>query len=70
MPTFPRGHSNRNVHTGNARMIIKLAPAEKPKTTARYTFTASDGATLRGIPAIGRGVAGCIPGSSPHGSIR
>jgi len=31
----------------------------------RFDAEAGDGRTLRGIPAIGRGVAGVIPGTSP-----
>jgi hypothetical protein len=71
MATFPRGHSNRTVHTGNQKMIVNLAPIVVPKVskTARFTFTPGDNHTLRGIPAIGRGVAGHIPGTSPSGGI-
>ncbi len=48
-----------------ARFLIEVgepAPASK-------TFRAAlpgDERTLRGIPAIGRSVAGAIPGTSPH----
>ena len=35
-----------------------------------YATAAGDQRKLRGIPAIGRGVAGAIRGTSPHGTIR
>lgn len=41
-----------------------------PALEQRYATTlAGDERKLRGIPAIGRGVAGAMPGTSPH-SIR
>lgn len=57
-------------HARNATLIARLAPDvqqkfERPK---RYVDPA-DTRTLRGIPAIGRGVAGASPGTSPHARI-
>jgi len=50
-----------------ARILIAVGePAPADKT---YRWTAGAERELRGIPAIGRGVQGCIPGTSPH-SIR
>jgi hypothetical protein len=55
-------------HTHNATLIAKLAPDAttklEPHHQRRYQPPA-DTRTLRGIPAIGRGVAGCIPGMNP-----
>lgn len=48
-----------------ARILIEVgepAPASKTFRSA----PAGDERTLRGIPAIGRNVAGAIPGTSPH----
>lgn len=41
MPTFPRGHSNRNVHTGNKRMLVKIKPMryEEPRRQLNDTNT-------------------------------
>jgi hypothetical protein len=55
-------------HQHNATLIAKLAPETqttlKPHHQRQYQPPA-DTRTLRGIPAIGRGVAGCIPGMNP-----
>jgi hypothetical protein len=54
-------------HARNATLIAKLTPDVEQKFTrpARHVDPA-DTRTLRGIPAIGRGVAGASPGTSPH----
>lgn len=49
-----------------ATIIRDIDPTDQ--TTYRTT-AAGDERKLRGIPAIGRGVTGAIPGTSPH-SIR
>jgi hypothetical protein len=55
----------QRTHHTNATLIAKLAPeAPKPLEHRRYQPPA-DTRTLRGIPAIGRGVAGAIPGTNP-----
>lgn len=57
-------------HARNATIIAKLAPdtTQKLERPARHVDPA-DTRTLRGIPAIGRGVAGASPGTSPHVAI-
>ncbi len=66
MPTFPRGTSSRTVWTHNQTII---ATSTKPTATTSpgqlHYHTPADNLTLRGIPAIGRGVAGHIPGTRP-----
>lgn len=51
----------------NAKLIASLAPDDRTLTDERrsYHATAGDERTLRGIPAIGRGVAGVSPGTRP-----
>lgn len=46
-----------------ARVTLETSVEERPVTGAT---AGGDERKLRGIPAIGRGVAGAIPGSSPH----
>lgn len=53
-------------HAHNATLIAKLTPTteqqfQRPKTV-KY---APDPMDLRGIPAIGKGVAGASPGTNP-----
>lgn len=49
---------------------LRDADPNDPELEKRYSTTlAGDERKLRGIPAIGRGVAGAMPGTSPH-SIR
>jgi hypothetical protein len=68
MATFPIAHRNSR-STG-------LVPGRRtqPTTTTpgRVTWITdpSDALTLRGIPAIGRGVAGAIAGTNPAQSHR
>ena len=50
-----------------ANALLDLNP-DDPELQKRYATTlAGDERKLRGIPAIGRGVAGAIPGTSPGG---
>jgi hypothetical protein len=49
---------------------LRDADPDDPELEKRYATTlAGDERKLRGIPAIGRGVTGAIPGTSPH-SVR
>ena len=53
-------------HAHNATIIAKLAPDADHKLQRPTTYVdPSDTRTLRGIPAIGRGVAGASPGTRP-----
>lgn len=58
--------SARQIHEKNARLIAELALEAEPEVPMRAAATpAGDERRLRGIPAIGRGVSGAIPGSKP-----
>lgn len=55
--------------TQQARQLVAVArgtdaPISAPRTRAS---AGGDSRSLRGIPAIGRGVAGAIAGTAPHG---
>lgn len=54
----------------NARLMVDIArdtaTSDEPIRSARGATAGGDERKLRGIPAIGRGVAGAIPGTSPH----
>jgi hypothetical protein len=52
-----------------AKQVAEIVNTTDDHITYRTT-AAGDQAKLRGIPAIGRGVPGCIPGTSPHNSQR
>lgn len=62
MSTFPRGFSNHLTNVANAQLIARLAT----ETGARLERGVSSPVDLRGIPAIGPGVAGAIRGTIPH----
>lgn len=64
MSTFPRGHSARQQLERNRKIIEKINGDLKTKLIVRGA-TAADGITLRGIPAVGRGVTGAITGTRP-----
>lgn len=61
MATFPRGHHARHI----TRPSITAADPVSIRVRITWTHDPSDTRTLRGIPAIGRGVAGHIPGTRP-----
>jgi hypothetical protein len=44
----------------------ETATADTPIRTAGGATAGGDPRRLRGLPAIGRGVSGAIPGTSPH----
>lgn len=49
---------------------ILLETGEAAPITIGHATAGGDERKLRGIPAIARGVAGAIPGTSPHHSNR
>lgn len=71
MPTIRLGQHS-SLPARHIRYTERLAHAHAlrtaiPDTTIiRGQHTAADGITLRGIPAIGRGVAGHVPGTQPE----
>lgn len=50
------------------RIVAEVGDAEMPSSTAGAT-AAGDERRLRGVPAVGRGVSGAIPGTSPVGAL-
>lgn len=62
---LPRYTTEPDFHAKLARILIDVGEPAPPTTAYRAT-AAGDEAKLRGIPAIGRNVAGAIPGTSPH----
>jgi len=55
--------NDRDFQRKLSRILIEIG--EEAPTTTRAT-AGGDERKLRGIPAIGRGVAGAIPGTAPH----
>ncbi len=62
MSTFRKGHSARTVLV---RKVQVVSVSTIPESKITWMLTASDTLTLRGIPALGKGVAGVIRGTSP-----
>ena len=66
MTTFRRGHSAHQQLENNRKLIAKISKTlHDGLTTGIPGATAADAKTLRGIPAIGKGVAGVSPGTRP-----
>jgi hypothetical protein len=67
MATFARGYWQTKCDNHNLAIQTDLRRNEVSTTSTRVTWTtnAGDELTLRGIPAIGRGIAGAIRGTSP-----
>lgn len=67
MPEFPRGFSAYQSNVRNAQLIARLARETGGNVReARPVASPADELTLRGIPAIGRGVQGVIRGTQPE----
>ncbi len=67
LPRFVEGHLERLQHGRILEQIVRETGATvKPR---RHSETAADSLTLRGIPAIGRGVAGVIVGTQPESVV-
>lgn len=64
LPRFLETHQTRTDHARKLEAVVREANANV-QTIYKSAHTAADGQTLRGIPAIGRGVAGCINGTNP-----
>lgn len=65
-----KAHDLRAAQAKALAEIIRNVDPDDPPTAKIYRTTAGgDERKLRGIPAIGRGVAGAIPGTNP-GDIR
>ncbi len=62
MATFRKGHNARTVLV---RRVNVVSVSTIPDSKITWILTASDTLTLRGIPALGKGVAGVIRGTSP-----
>ena len=72
MATFPKGHSAFLMRCENAEKIAAAlretgGHIERARPS-RFEFPL--GTDLRGIPAVGRGVAGVIPHTAPESVIR
>ncbi len=61
MTTFAKGHSARTVLVRRVQVITVTTSPLK----VTWHVDPCDSLTLRGIPAIGRGVAGHITGTNP-----
>lgn len=67
MPTFPRGFwtNKTSAHNNALAKTIERSTIQTAPGKITWIVNAGDEATLRGIPAIGRGVQGAIAGSNP-----
>jgi hypothetical protein len=71
MPLLPRfNRTTERIHDQQtiARVILESTPTETTTPTVQRATLPGDTRRLRGIPAIGYGVDGAIPGTNPHNS--
>jgi hypothetical protein len=67
--TFPKGHNAYLMRCENAEKIASAARETGGSLVVEKRLmmhTAADAISLRGIPAVGRGVAGVIFGTQPE----
>jgi hypothetical protein len=67
MPTFSLQQKHADLDHHNAQLILEVArdTGTTPITETKVLSLIGDEQQLRGIPAIGRGVQGCITGTAP-----
>ncbi len=64
LPRFLETFETRRAHAAKLERVVREAGGDlREQRTSSHT--AADGISLRGIPAIGRGVAGVIAGTNP-----
>ena len=64
LPRFLEDHQSRLEHARKLEKVVRDAGGDL-RDERPTAHTAVDGVALRGIPAIGRGVSGVIPGTAP-----
>lgn len=63
LPRFLERHAEQRAHV--AKLTAAVAGTTVDLAQRKHHNDPADTLTLRGIPAIGRGVAGCIRGTNP-----
>ncbi len=66
LPRFLETFETRRAHAAKLERVVRESGGDL-RDERPSTYTAADGNSLRGIPAIGRGVAGVIAGTKPGG---
>lgn len=66
MPTFSLAMRNAHLDAHNAQRLREFSREAGPTEMRPGATAGGDERKLRGIPSIARGVAGAIPGTSPH----
>lgn len=64
LPRFLETHQTRIDHARKLERVVREAGGNTTELH-KTAHTAADSITLRGIPAVGRGVAGVIRGTNP-----
>ena len=64
LPRFLEDHRSRVEHAKKLERVVRSAGVDL-RESRPSSHTAVDSISLRGIPAIGRGVAGVIAGTNP-----
>lgn len=65
LPRFLETHATKREHARKLERVIRESGGDT-RELKKTAHTAADSITLRGIPAVGRGVAGVIPGTNPQ----
>ena len=65
LPRFLETHASRVEHAKKLERVVRESAGDLRNERPKTSHTAVDSISLRGIPAIGRGVAGVIHGTSP-----
>lgn len=63
-----KAHQLREAQANILVEILRDIDPDQLQERNDVVYSTTEGEQLRGIPAIGRGVAGAIPGTSPQGN--
>lgn len=67
LPRFLEDHASKVEHARQLERVVRSAGDGSDLRDRKHAHTAVDAISLRGIPAIGRGVQGVIHGTAPGG---
>ena len=66
VPILPRVTDQRAADARKLeKILLETGPLDGPVQTAKMATLAGDNRRLRGLPIVGRGIAGTAPGTDP-----
>lgn len=67
LPRFLETHATRQAHARHLERVVREAGGDMREVKMRHT--AADSRSLRGIPCVGKSIAGVVAGTQPGVAI-